>query len=78
MSNKKQELLTIREHLNSTPVFWWVRVAHFSFSVSLCFEFPCCDVRYDFCIKTMFGASLPPVVCRRTHVFFTLVVFVCV
>ena len=36
MSYKRQELLTIREHLNSTPVFWWVRVAHFSFSVSLC------------------------------------------
>jgi hypothetical protein len=23
------------------------------------------DVRYDFHIKTMFGSSLPPVVCRR-------------
>ena len=23
---------------------------------------PCCDVRYDFCIKMMFGSSLPPVV----------------
>jgi hypothetical protein len=30
------------------------------------------DVRYDYCIKTMFGSSLPPVVCRRAHVFFTL------
>ena len=25
----------------------------------------CCAVRYDFCIKTMFVSSLPPVVCRR-------------
>ena len=25
---------------------------------------PCCDVRYDFCIKMMFGSSLPSVVCR--------------
>jgi len=33
------ELLTIREHLSSTPVFWWVRIAHFSFYVSLCSEF---------------------------------------
>ena len=21
---------------------------------------PCCDVRYDFCIETMFSSSLPP------------------
>ena len=34
-----------------------------------------CDVRYDFRIKTMFGSSLPPLVCRRTHVLFTLFVF---
>ena len=26
---------------------------------------PCCDVRYDFRIKTMVGSSLPPVVCGR-------------
>jgi hypothetical protein len=36
-----------------------------------------CDIRYDFHIKTMFSSSLPPVVCRRTHVLFTLYVFVC-
>jgi len=28
--------------------------------------------------KTMFGSSLPIVVCRRVHVLFTLFVFVCV
>jgi hypothetical protein len=38
---------------------------------------PCCDVRYDFRIKMMFCSSLPPVVCRGTHVLFTLFVFVC-
>ena len=38
---------------------------------------PCCDVRYDVRIKTMFGSSLPPVVCRRSHVLFMLFVFVC-
>ena len=27
----------------------------------LVFLVPCCDVRYDFRIKTMFGSSLPPV-----------------
>ena len=35
----------------------------------------CCDVRYDFSINMMFDLSLPPVVCRRAHVFFTLLVF---
>ena len=37
----------------------------------------CCDVRYDFRKKTMFGSSLPPVKCRSAHVLFTLIVFVC-
>jgi hypothetical protein len=37
------------------------------------FRVLCCDVR----IKTMFDSSLPPVVCRRVHVLFTLIVFVC-
>ena len=39
---------------------------------------PCCDVRYDFRIETMFGSSLPLVVCRSPHVLFTLFLFVCV
>jgi hypothetical protein len=34
------------------------------------------DFCYDFRMKTMFGSSLPPVICRRAHVSFTLVVFV--
>ena len=36
----------------------------------------CSDVRNKFRIKTMFGASLPPVVCRRPYVLFMLFVFV--
>ena len=32
---------------------------------------PCCDVRCDFRIQTMFGSSLSPVGCRRAHVIFT-------
>jgi len=61
-----------------------MQIAHlfvFFCVVLLCvftFWVPCCDVRYDFRIKTMFGSSLPPVVCRRTHVLFTLFVFACV
>jgi hypothetical protein len=27
----------------------------------------CCDVHGGFCMKTMFGSSFPPVVCRRSH-----------
>jgi len=30
---------------------------------------PCCDVRYDVLIKTMFGSSLSPVVCKRVSCF---------
>ena len=42
------------------------------------------EFRYDFCIKSMFElndnilhirASLPPVVCRKAHLLFTLFVF---
>ena len=42
------------------------------------FWVPCCDVRYDCSIITVFGSSLLPVVCRRAHVLLTLFVFVCV
>jgi len=38
------------------------------FQFNVTFWAPCCDVRYDFCIKTIFDSSLPPVVCRRAHV----------
>ena len=35
---------------------------------------PCLDIRYDFCMNTLF---LPPVVCWRVHVLFRLFVLVC-
>jgi hypothetical protein len=35
------------------------------------FWVPCCDIRYDFDITTVFGSSLPTVVCRMAHVLFT-------
>jgi hypothetical protein len=35
-----------------------------------------CPLRFR--IKAMFGSSLPPVVCRRSHILFTSFVFVCV
>jgi hypothetical protein len=41
-------------------------------AVLLCvftFTVPCCAVRYDFHIKTIFGSSFPPVVSRRARVY---------
>ena len=40
------------------------------------FVSPCCAVRYDFRIKTMFGSSSPPVGCRRAPVLSILFMFV--
>ena len=84
---KKQELLTIREHLSSPLphlcfflggsvlliylVFCIVLLCVFTFWV------PCCAVRYVIRITMMVGSSLPPLVCRRAHVLFTLFVFAC-
>ena len=50
-------------------VFWWGPYCLFkkkmvlSYYVST-FRVPCCYVRYDFRLKTMFGLSLPLVVCK--------------
>jgi hypothetical protein len=38
-------------------------------NMCLTFRVPCCDIFYNFRIKTMFGSSLPPVVCRRVMSF---------
>ena len=77
---KKQKLFNLRMHTCSPPFFvgsvlliflvlvlWWVCT----------FWVPCCDVRYDFHIKTMMGSSVPPVGCRRGNFVFTLFVFDC-
>ena len=74
-----QHVLTL--YMSKSRFFWWVHVAHiFSF---LCCPTMClyvlrsvwsCPLRFPH--KTMFVSSLPPVVCRRTHVIFTLFVFV--
>ena len=76
MSYKKQELFTFRKYLSSPRVIGEDRIAFVLFFgvVLLCvftFRVLCCDVRYDFRMKTMFGSSLPPVVCRRAYVLFT-------
>jgi len=52
-----------------------IDVQHFFLSNVVAFPAPCSDVHCDFHIKTMFGSSLPPVVCRGFYVLFTLFVF---
>ena len=62
--------------LEFTSDFDGVRVAHlFIFLCVFSFWVPCCDVSYDFCMRTMFGSSLPSAVCKRAHVLSTF--FVC-
>jgi hypothetical protein len=53
-------------------MFAYSDVQHVALSNDFTFCVPCCDVR----IKTMFDSLIPPVVCRRVHVLFTLFVFV--
>ena len=59
---------------------WKEGITFFVFFLLCVFTFwlPCCDVRYDFNMITMLDSSLSPVVYRRTHVLFTLFVFVCI
>jgi len=84
VSSTRQDL-TLRGHLCSAQVFGGVRVALFFLNSFVCCSImcryvlsSCCDVRYDFRIKTIFGSSFPSFVCRRDHVLFTLFVFACV
>ena len=78
VSHQWQDLFTFREHLSSHPGFLVgsMLLIFLAFCVVLLCVFmfwvQCCHVRYDFHIQTMFDSSLPPVVCSRTHVLFTL------
>jgi hypothetical protein len=52
----------------------------FYYVVLLCaitFLVPCCGIHFGFRMKTMFGSSLPPVVCGMAYALFTLFVFAC-
>ena len=51
VSYKKQELLTLREHLSSPSVFGGVRVAH------LC-SFLCCPIMYIYVLTSLFWCPL--------------------
>ena len=58
--------------VSSFPFYVYIFLVFFCVVLLCVFTFcvPCCDVRYDVLKKTMFGSSLPPVVCRRVHVLF--------
>jgi len=79
VSYNKQELLTLREHLTSSPVFWWSPCCSSFFFVRcpiMRLDVLRCDVHYDFRIKTMFGLSLHPVVCVRAYLrYLSLLVY---
>ena len=71
------ELLTLRKHQSSHSFYLMGTVLLISLvCVVLLCVFTNCDFCYNFCIKTMFGSSLTPVVWRLI-ILFTLLVFVC-
>jgi hypothetical protein len=66
----------VREKTHSNQQFM-MAVVKFKNSCyeAFCKQFAC---NYDLCVKTRFGSSFLPVVCRRANVLFTLFVFVCI
>jgi hypothetical protein len=59
-------------------MFAYSDVQHILLSNVFTLWVPCCDISYDFRLGTIFGSSLPPVVCRMDHFLFTLFLFVCI
>jgi hypothetical protein len=53
--------------------YWWIILNITCIRVAYLSSVLWCPLRFR--IMTMFGSSLPPVVCSRTHVLFTLFVF---
>ena len=75
MEAKKVETdipLTFRKYLSS-PRYLMGSVL---FTFLVFFVVLLCDARCNFRIITIFGSSLPPVVCKCAHVLFVLFVFV--
>ena len=56
-------MLTLPEHLSSSWFFYGVNVAHFVELDVFSILVRICDISHDFCIKTMFGSSLPRTIC---------------
>ena len=75
-------LLSMFFYLFNKSKFYLEKFLNFCVVILCVLKFwvPCCDINYDFRIKTMFGSyspSPPPVVCKRSHVLSTLFVFIC-
>ena len=78
-------LISSRNYLPFRVHLWFPGVLRVAYLVSLlCCLIMCpyvlssvllCPLRFPH--KTVFGSSLLPVVCKRAHVIFTLLVFVC-
>ena len=75
MSYKKQELLTLREHLSSSPVFSVGSVL--LIFLDLCVVLLRSEFRIVMSI-TISGSFLPPVICKKALVLFTVLVCILV
>jgi hypothetical protein len=74
-ANKKKWITAIIKITDWNKWRLWVFICVILLCVFM-FWVPCCDVRYDFrIIKTMFGSSLSPVVCRNAHIYVILCLF---
>jgi len=74
----EQVLHTLPEHLSSPLAFTFISgvlVHVVTFHVSSVLV-PCCDLRYDFRVKTMFGSSSLQVVLSEINALLTLFVFI--
>ena len=76
MKNLFYYLMVENQNIENKPTYGICKeFCHLTSAADLfTFQVPCCYVRYDFGIKTMFGSSLPPVVVG--WFLFTLFVFV--
>jgi len=69
VSFKMHELLTLLEHLSSTPGFFVRSVLLIILGFFVLFYYVStfwCSLRFR--IKTIFASSLPPIVCKRAYV----------
>jgi len=71
-SQKNDELKKFKKGGSTNRVLMIVMINILFYNVSNVFSFWvwCCDIHYNFCMETMFGPFLPPVVGRRAHFLF--------
>ena len=69
----QQEQLILPENMDLAPVSRIVRIVHFIKFYMSAFLFPCCDVRYDFFVKTKLGSSWLPFYIVWVFEFFVVI-----